>query len=91
MQIKVITHNVTRGFQTIKSYFNVLKVFMKPNKVRKHWHSKAPARYKRNAINFDLHRAKRISSNFKEETKVIKEKYQRAGFPMKFVCSFIYK
>ena len=42
------------------------RVFRKPNKVPMHWHSKAPVRYKRNAINGDLHRAKRISSNFKE-------------------------
>ena len=65
------------------------RVFRKPNKVPMHWHSKSPVRYKRNAINGDLHRAKRISSNFREETTIIKEKYQKAGFPLKFVCSVI--
>ena len=65
------------------------EVYRKPNKVPMHWHSKAPVRYKRNAINGDLHRAKRISSDFDKEIKTIKEKYRTAGFPVRFVSSII--
>ena len=36
--------------------------------------SKTPKRYKRNTINGDLHRSKRISSNFDEEIPLIKKK-----------------
>ena len=37
------------------------------------WTSRTPKRYKRNTINGDLHRSKRISSNFDEEIPLIKK------------------
>ena len=33
-----------------------------------HWSSKVPFRYKKNAINGELHRAKKTSSNFQLDT-----------------------
>ena len=42
-----------------------------------------PFRYKKNLINGDLHRAKKISSNFQSEIAIIKAKYLKAGFPHK--------
>ena len=46
-----------------------------------HWSSKVPYKYKRNAITGELHRAKRIASNFDDETKRIRSKYKDAGYP----------
>ena len=46
-----------------------------------HWSSKVPYKYKRNAITGELHRAKRIASNFDDETKRIRSKYTDAGYP----------
>ena len=46
-----------------------------------HWSSKVPYKYKRNAITGELHRAKRIASNFDNETKRIRNKYRDAGYP----------
>ena len=51
--------------------------------------SKLPKRYKRNAINGELYRSKRIATNFKEEETRIRRKYQTAGYPIRFVNSVI--
>ena len=40
------------------------EVYRKANKFPVHWKSQIPKRYKRNAINGDLYRSWRISSNF---------------------------
>ena len=50
-----------------------------------HWSSKMPFRYKKNAINGELHRARKISSNFQLETVRIKAKFSNAGFPHKII------
>ena len=54
-----------------------------------HWRSKTPVCYKRNAIIGDLNRAKRKSTKFEEELKIIRKKFVTAGFPSKFVDSII--
>ena len=54
-----------------------------------HWTSKIPVRYKRNAIIGELHRAKKIASNFDIEIKRIVNKYTVAGFPTRFVSSVV--
>ena len=46
-------------------------------------------RYKRNAIIGELHRAKKIASNFDIEIKCIVTTYTAAGFPNRFVRSVI--
>ena len=51
--------------------------------------SKTPKRYKRNTINGGLHRSKRISSNFDEEIPLIKEKFMKADYPLRFINSVI--
>ena len=49
-----------------------------------------PKRYKRNVINGDLHRAKRIATYFdKEKRVIIPKKSINAGFPSQFVESVI--
>ena len=53
------------------------------------WKSQIPKRYKRNAINGDLHRSWRISSNFYHEKSQIRSKFSSAGYPMRFVNSVI--
>ena len=59
------------------------------NKLPVHWTSKIPVRYKRNAIIGELHRAKKIASNFDIEIKRIVNKYTTAGFPGRFVRSIV--
>ena len=54
-----------------------------------HWSWKVPFRYKKNAINGELHRAKKISSNFQSEIARIKAKFLNAGFPHKVIESTI--
>ena len=46
-----------------------------------HWSSKIPFKYKRNSITDELHRAKRIASDFDGETKRIWSIYTDAGYP----------
>ena len=50
---------------------------------------KKQGRYKRNSIKVDLHRAKKISTNFKEEIKFIRNKFIKADFPLPFINSVI--
>ena len=54
-----------------------------------HWSSKVPFRYKKNAISGELHRAKKISSNFQSKIARIKAKFLNAGFPYKVIESTI--
>ena len=50
-----------------------------------HWPSKVPFRYKKNATNGELHRAKKISSNFQSEHRQLelKQSFLKSGFPHK--------
>ena len=61
------------------------EVFVKKSMYPVHWSSKVPFRYKKNAINGKLHRARKISSNFQLETARIKAKFSKAGFPHKVI------
>ena len=65
------------------------KVVRKDSKFPTHWSSAIPKLYKRNIIKGDLFRDFRIGSNFKHELELIKEKYIRAGFPVKFILAII--
>ena len=64
-------------------------VHMKETKLPIPWSSKVPKRYKRNAVVGDLHRAKRIGSDFEQEVSNIKTKYRKADFPQRYVDSII--
>ena len=50
-----------------------------------HWSSKVPFRYKKNAVNGDFYRAKKISSNFQSEIARIRAKFLKADFPHKVI------
>ena len=67
----------------------LFKVHDNENKIPFHWSSAVPKRYKRNIILGELHRAKRISSNFLSEVVRIKNKYMAAGYPVKYIESVI--
>ena len=45
--------------------------------------------YKQNTINGNLHRSKRITSNFDEEIPLIKEKFMKADYPLRFINSVV--
>ena len=64
-------------------------VYRKSTKLTVPWSSNIPKRYKRNAINADLHCSKRISTNFDKEIYRIKKKFLAADYPFKFVESVI--
>ena len=70
---------------------NIIKteVYRKANKFPVHLKSQIPKRYIRNAINGDLYRSWRISSNFYHEKKEIKRKFSSAEYPVRFVNSVI--
>ena len=59
------------------------EVFRKTYKLPVHWSSRVPKQY--------LHRSKRISSNSEIAIKVIKRKFQNAGYPPKFLSSAIHQ
>ena len=67
----------------------VTKVYRKETKIPAHWSSQIPKRYKRNSIKVDLHRAKNISTNFKEELKFVRNKFIKADFPVPFINNVI--
>ena len=75
-------------FTNIKSTYK-FNAYWRNTKLPPLWTSKTPKRYKRNAINGDLHRSKRISSNFDEEISLIKEKFRKADYPLRFINSVV--
>ena len=54
-------------------------------KTQNYLHHGPPKRYKRNTTNDDLYPSKRISSNFDKEIPLIKEKFMRADYPLRFI------
>ena len=56
------------------------QVYNKAKKLPVYLSLKVPFNYKRNAITGELHRAKRIASDFDEETKKIRGEYTAAGY-----------
>ena len=55
------------------------------------WTSKTPECYKRNTVNGDVHRSKRISPNFVKKIPLIKEKFMKADYPLPFVNNIVNK
>ena len=68
---------------------NSLSFFVAPKdtKLPFHWSSAVPKKYKRNIIVGELHRAKRISSDFSFEKDRIFSKFVKAGYPRRFIQS----
>ena len=64
-------------------------VYRENTKLPSPWTCKTPKRHKRNTINGDLHRSKRISSNFDEEIPLIKEKFMKADYPLRLINSIV--
>ena len=64
-------------------------VYRKNTKLPSPWTSKTPKHYKRNTINGDLHRSKRISSNFDGEIPLIKEKFMKVDYLLCFINSVV--
>ena len=67
------------------------EVFCKMSKLPVHWSSRVPKRYKRIVVIGDLHRSKRISSNFEMKIKVVKCKFRNADYRPKFLNSVIHQ
>ena len=61
------------------------QVFTKLTKFPVHWISKIPTNYKRNAITSELHRAKKIATDFDKERMRIKTKFLHAGYPVGYL------
>ena len=61
------------------------KVYNKPKKLPVDWNLKFPTKYKRKAITGELHRAKRIASDFNFEVKHLNKKFLLAGFLQNFI------
>ena len=64
-------------------------VYRKNTKLPAPWTPKTPNSYKENTINGDLHRSKRISSQFDKEIPLIKEKFMKADYPLRFINSAV--
>ena len=61
------------------------QVYRKENKKTVPWVSKVPKRYKRNTISGDLHRSRKIASNFAIKIRASKAKYNKAGYQRRFI------
>ena len=69
------------------SGFYKFNVYRKCTKLRSPWTSKTPKRYKQ--INGELYRSKRISSNSDKEIPLLKEKFMKADYSLRFINSII--
>ena len=65
------------------------QVYRKENKKTVPWVSKILKRYKRNTISGDLHRSRKIASNFDIEIRAMKAKYNKTRYPRRFIESAI--
>ena len=79
LDIKIILNN--DDVVTTQAYWKENKKLTVP------WISKIPKRYKWNNISGDMHRSQKIASNFAIEIRSIKEKYNKAGHPRRFIKS----
>ena len=68
---------------------NMSPVLTATGKKPMHWSSKVPKKIKRNIVTNDLHRAKKIRTDFENEKKEISKKYKSAGYPKRFVESIV--
>ena len=84
IEVKFLDNKLTNINGTYK--FNV---YHKNTKLLLPWTSKTPKPYKRNTINGDLYRSRRISSNFDEEVPLIKEKFMKADYLLRFINSVV--
>ena len=66
--------------------FNICR---KNTKLPSPWTFKTSKRYKLNTINGNLLRLKRISSNFDEEISLMKEKFRKTNYPLRFINSVV--
>ena len=81
-----------RSLLTPRCYNNssiTTKVHLRVTKLTPHWSSSIPKRYKRNAIQGDFWTAERISSNFNNKKMLIRQKFDKAGYPSPFTNSII--
>ena len=67
----------------------ITQEYNKMKKLPVYWTSKISVRYRRNAIIGELHKAKKIASNFGMKIKRIVNKYTAARFPSRFHHSII--
>ena len=65
------------------------KVHQRVTKLTPHWSSNIPKRYKRNAIHRALFRAELISSDFNNKKKLIRQRFDNAGYSSPFTNSVI--
>ena len=84
--------NPEKFLDTKKCYSNssiTTKVYRRATKLTSHLSSSIPKRYKQNAVQEDLCRAKRMSSNFNNEKILIRQKFDNAGYPSPLTNSVI--
>ena len=65
------------------------QIYQKENKKDVTCVSKITKRYKQNIISGDLHRSRKIASNFDIEIRTIKAKYNKAAYRRQFMESAI--
>ena len=84
----IIKTNPQRFLNTEITYINdtiETRVHRKKTKIPIPWTSNIHKRYKKNSIKAESYRAKRISSNLTSEVTVIRNKFESAGYPKRFV------
>ena len=67
----------------------IIIVYPRETKLRIHCSSKVPKRYKRNLIKGDLHRSKKIATDFQKEVTSVRKKYLKVDYPIKFINNVI--
>ena len=84
----IIKTNPQRFLNTEITYINdtiEAQVHRKKTKIPIPWTSTIHKKYKKNFIQTELYHAKRISSNLTSEVTVIRNKFESAGYPKRFV------
>ena len=75
-------------FTNINGFYK-FNVYRKNAKLTSPCTSKTPKHYNRNTTKGDLHRSKRILSNFDEGIPLTREKFMKADCPLRFIINVI--
>ena len=77
----------------------LLQKVLKERILREHLHffswnysaviTSVPKHYRKNFINRDLYRVKKLTSNFEQKFRILRDKYTKAGYPSRFSYSII--
>ena len=84
------THFLDTAFQ-LKDHSFSTSTYVKRGKLPAYWKSATPVKWKRNTLWGALHRAKHLTTNWKQDLQSVKKRFEHAGYPFNFIQKTIHE